>query len=123
MEISIAQLRELLGCSVTDESKCPFEVGQSYIIRTVTMINLGKVKKIVGNFLVLESAGWVADTGRYHVALATGVLNEFEPYPDISFVSLGSVVDAQPWQFELPLSWSRSGSGSGSGSWSRSRSN
>ena len=106
MELSIAQLRELLGSGPTNQvgqyEPCPFKVGQSYMIRTVTMINLGRVKEIVGAFMVLESAGWVADTGRYHEALSKGTLGEFEPYPDISIVGLGSIVDAQPWLFELP---------------------
>lgn len=106
MELSISQVRELLGCNTNDRwvanTDCPFVIGKSYMIRTVTMINLGRVKAIYPNFLVLESAGWVADTGRYHECLAKGTINEFEPYPDISIVGLGSIVDAQPWEFELP---------------------
>ena len=84
------------------KSPCPFEVGKAYVFRTVTMINLGKVKKIVGDFVVLEEAGWIADTGRYSQLLSKGTMNEFEAYPDISIVNLLALVDAQPWPFELP---------------------
>lgn len=85
-------------------STTPFIVGKCYVIRTVTMINIGKVKEIIGDFLVLESAGWIADTGRYADMLSKGSINEFEPYPDFGIVGLGAIVDAQPWSFELPRS-------------------
>lgn len=82
----------------------PFEIGKSYLIRTVTNYFTGRVVKMYDNWLVLEDAAWVADTGRYHVAVSTGKLNEVEPIPGPTIVGLGSVVDAVGWPegVELP---------------------
>lgn len=77
---------------------CPFKVGQAYLIRTVTMTWLGRVVDIVGDFLVLDSAAWIADTGRFHLASTPGALEEVEPAPGQPvFVCLEAVVDACPW--------------------------
>ena len=101
MEMSLADLKSLLS-PVSINHEVPFEVGKSYIIRTVTMTNLGRVVAIKGQFLILEDACWVADSGRYGLALSTGVLNEVEVYPHGSFVSIPAIVDAQPWIHQLP---------------------
>jgi len=85
------------------EPELPFLTGKPYIIRSATMTNVGRVKKICGGFLVLEDAAWVADTGRYFDALSTGVLNEVEPYPDGCFVAVTGIIDAAPWNHSLPL--------------------
>ena len=80
----------------------PFEVGKAYFIRTCSYHLTGVVSAIVGAFLVLNKAAWVADSGRFADALATGKLNEVEPMPDGTIVSLGAITDAAPWDHELP---------------------
>src|SRR3990167_11478264 len=57
----------------------PFKIGSCYFIRTVTYFATGRVKAIVGNFLVLEDAAWIADTGRFKEAIMEGKLSEVEP--------------------------------------------
>ena len=80
----------------------PFVVGKAYFIRTVTYFATGRVKAIVGQFIVLEDAAWVADTGRFREAIMKGVLNEVEPVDVEMFVNLNSITDAFPWIHKLP---------------------
>jgi hypothetical protein len=80
----------------------PFAVGDAIIIRTVTMIQVGRVKAIGRDFFVLEDGGWVADTGRFSDMLEKGTYNEFERAPSWFLVGRGAVVDAFPWVHPLP---------------------
>lgn len=74
---------------------CPFEIGAIYLIRTVTMIDTGRVVAASNRWIVLEDAAWIADTGRFSDAVAKAEFNEVEPYPDGRvIVSAGSIVDA-----------------------------
>lgn len=85
----------------TSNSECPFEIGEAYLIRTVTYHVLGRVKSINGNFLVLDEASWVADSGRFSVAIEKGELSEIE-YIGKSIVSMAAIVDAYPWGNKVP---------------------
>jgi hypothetical protein len=80
----------------------PFEVGEAYFIRTVTYFATGRVKAIVGNFLVLEDAAWIADTGRFREAIMKGILSEVEPVEVDMFVNVASITDAFDWKHRLP---------------------
>jgi len=76
-------------------------IGKKLFIRTVTYHLTGRVDKIVGGFLVLSSAAWVADSGRFQQAIKDGVLDEVEPVGQ-AFVNLSSVTDMFPWNHPLP---------------------
>lgn len=80
----------------------PFQIGSAYFIRTVTYFATGRVKAIVGQFLVLEEAAWIADTGRFSDAMAKGVMSEVEPVDMDMFVNIGSITDAFPFPHKLP---------------------
>jgi hypothetical protein len=72
----------------------PFEIGAVYLIRTVTMIEVGRVVAASSQWVMLEDAAWVADTGRFADALKKWQFNEVEPFPDgVIGVSCGSIVD------------------------------
>ena len=81
----------------------PFRVGDAVLIRTVTMIDLGRVKAIGSDFIVLEDGGWVASTGRFGAMLSTGSLDEFER-ADVPWflVGRGAICDAFPWKHAMP---------------------
>jgi hypothetical protein len=97
----IKELMSIFGNKVpTNDS--PFRVGKNYLIRTVTMIILGKLDAVGDKELVLSSASWVADTGRFYDALKTGKLNEVEPFTDDVIVGRGSLIDATIWTHKLP---------------------
>ena len=82
--------------------ECPFEIGGKYFIRTVTYFATGQVKRIVGNFIELEDAAWVADTGRFRTAIMEGILDEVEPVEVPMYINMNSIVDAFVWKFKLP---------------------
>lgn len=85
-----------------ETSSLPFEEGEKYYIRTVTYHATGRIKRIVGDFLVLEDAAWIADSGRFREAIMSGVLNEVEPVEVEMFVNKNSIVDAFEWKHKLP---------------------
>jgi hypothetical protein len=73
----------------------PWEIGKNYLIRTVTMIDTGKLVAVGPQELVLESAAWIADTGRFAGALTSCDFNEVEPFPEGRVIlGRGSVIDA-----------------------------
>ena len=80
--------------SLTDVTG-PWEIGKNYLIRTVTMIDTGKLVAVGPTELVLESAAWVADTGRFSGALQSCNFNEVEPFSEGKLIiGRGSVIDA-----------------------------
>ena len=94
----------LTGAAGLSGPPCPFEIGSAYFIRTVTFHLTGRVRAVVGGFLVLDDAAWIADSGRYADALKKGAsaLSEVEPLPDGTFVALSAITDASPWVHTLP---------------------
>jgi hypothetical protein len=77
--------------------------GQNVIVRTVTHYYTGRVVELTDRWLVLEDCAWIADTGQWSAALASGTLSEVEPYPDGAvWVSVGAVVDIAAWGHALP---------------------
>lgn len=79
-----------------------WEIGKNYLIRTVTMIQLGKLKRVTDKELLLSDACWVADTGRFSEALEKGTLKEVEMFQRDVIVNRGAIVDATEWLTDLP---------------------
>jgi hypothetical protein len=106
--LTIGEAREIAGMftkkhqeEVSDNGA--WILGSSYLIRTVTMINTGKLFAVTPHELVLTDAAWIADTGRFADALKTGNFNEIEPFPDgVVIIGRGAIVDACPIKFPLP---------------------
>lgn len=85
-DLTIREARQLASmfsqpALVTDVTE-PWEIGKNYLIRTVTMIDTGKLVAVGPQELVLESAAWIADTGRFTAALQTVTFSEVEPFPE-----------------------------------------
>jgi len=73
----------------------PFEIGAVYLIRTVTMIDTGRVVAANDKWIVLEDAAWIASTGRFSEALKKCEYSEVEPFPDGRvIIGAGAIVDA-----------------------------
>lgn len=84
----------------------PYRVGDTVFVRTVTYHYTGRIVAIYPGEIVLADAAWIADSGRWSVALATGTLAEVEPYPggtDV-VISRGAIVDVCGWEHPLPRS-------------------
>ena len=72
-----------------------WEIGENYLIRTVTMIDTGRLVMVTEHELVLEDAAWIADSGRFADALQSAEFNEVEPFPDGQvIVGRGAIIDA-----------------------------
>ena len=99
---SDAILLELLKSKLGTESKeLPFKIGEQYYIRTVTHHQTGRVREIVGKFILLEEAAWIADSGRFMNAILEGKLDEVEPVKEC-IVNTDSIIDAFIWAHALP---------------------
>lgn len=88
----------------------PFVTGESYLICTQTLYYVGRVREIVGGFLVLDDASWVHWTGRLSTLLAK---KKFTGFPSghqkprtercgEAFVAIGSIVSAFPGEWAIP---------------------
>ena len=76
-------------------------IGKKFFFRTVTYHLIGKVVKRFSHIFELESASWVADSGRFMETIKNGTLNEVEPVGQ-AFINLNSVTDFFPWKHPLP---------------------
>lgn len=79
-------------------------LGGIVFVRTVTHYYTGRVKKIAGNFLVLEDAAWIADTGRFGNFMANTPQEslEVEPMGD-TMVNIETIVDISPYKTLLTI--------------------
>lgn len=100
-DLTIGQAKELAallgGNQGGQMNPCPgpFEIGKPYLIRTVTMIQTGRLVAVYPTEIVLEDAAWIADTGRFSEALKTCNYSEVEPFPDGKVVvGRQSIIDA-----------------------------
>lgn len=95
-----------------ESEMCPFEVGETYLIQTVTLYYVGRVRRVVGAFVELESASWIHWTGRLSTLCRNGKFTDFgegenkarvECLGDrVVGVNLGAVVDYITGPFDLP---------------------
>ena len=93
--LTLKEIREIAAIANPQSSSNPWEIGKIYLIRTVTMIDVGRVVAVYPTEIVLEEACWVADTGRFAQAVATAEFGETEPFPDGRvIVGRGSIVDS-----------------------------
>lgn len=97
--LTIAEARQiaaLFNAGQTPSSVShPYEIGKPYLIRTVSMIDTGRVVEVTAQEIVLEDACWIADTGRFSDALKTCNFSETEPFPDGRvIINRSSVIDA-----------------------------
>ena len=69
------------------------EEGKSYLFRTVTMIYTGKIVSMKKDEILLTTAAWIADTGRFSDNLSSCEFNEVEPYPNDVVIFRGALLD------------------------------
>jgi hypothetical protein len=108
-ELTIGQAKELANLlnNKTESNKShPFEIGKNYFIRTVTMSYAGRLKAVYDDTFVLSDASWIADTGRFHNAIKSGLeeidSSEIEPFVNDVIVGRGALIDMTIYNFPLP---------------------
>ncbi len=73
----------------------PYKIGAHYLIRTVTMIDTGRLVEVGPLELVLEDACWIADTGKFSEAIKHSVWSEVEPFPEGRvIIGRSAIIDA-----------------------------
>ena len=91
------------GTVATATSGYDQHIGKPVFIRTVTMNFTGRLVAVHTGELVIDGAAWIADSGRFSAALATGTMNEVEPYPEGPVVvSRAALIDVSAWNHTLP---------------------
>lgn len=89
----------------------PFQVGETYLIQTVTLYYVGRVRRNVGAFVELEDASWVHWTGRLsrlvefgrfdHAGWPDGEARPRTEYVGVVGVNLAAIVAYLPGDFAL----------------------
>lgn len=95
-DLTIGDAKKLAAMfSQQQSSDDHWKIGKVYLIRTVTMIDTGRLVSVTPQELVLEDAAWIADTGRFSDAVKAAAFNETEPFPDGQvIVGRGGIIDA-----------------------------
>ena len=97
-DLTIGEARQLAAMFNTPSIACDntaWEIGENYLIRTVTMTDTGRLVAVTPQELVLEDAAWIADSGRFAEAIAKAEFNEVEPFPDGRvIIGRGAIIDA-----------------------------
>jgi hypothetical protein len=108
-DMTLGELREIAALFNKTVPACqncdaPWEVGENYFLRTVTHHFTGKLEAVHATELVLSSAAWIADDGRFADAVKEGKFSEVEPFPAdaLVIVNRASLVDATKITFKLP---------------------
>lgn len=80
--------------------------GSDVFIRTVTSFFVGTIVSVSRDRIVLRSCSWIADTGRFTQAMATGQFSEVEVWPPEVTVGINrsAVIDDSAWGHPLPVS-------------------
>lgn len=92
-ELTIGQAREIAAMPTsTQPVSNPYKLGQAYLVETVTKFFTGRLMAIHAGELVLTEAAWIADTGRYMQAIASGEFSEVEPITGPIVINRGSIV-------------------------------
>ncbi len=86
-----------------------WQPGKNYLIRTVSYHFTGRFVGFNGpnnSELAFDQAAWVADTGRFTQAVATGALSEVEPFPDSATIGINrtAVIDFVQIAWPVPRS-------------------
>ena len=90
--------------AIKAETSTSITIEGAVLIRTVTNYFIGEVVATSEDWVALSQASWVASLGRFSNALATGQLDEVEPFPATQtvLVARGAIVDLTSWEHALP---------------------
>ena len=101
-ELTYGQMKEIAAAVGGNASPAPaghaYEIGQNYLIRTVTYAQTGKLVAVCDKELVIADAAWIADTGRFADAVLSCDFEEVEPFPPGRrvIVNRAAIIDVTP---------------------------
>lgn len=94
-DLTLGQIRSLGAFFTPATDNSAWEIGANYLIRTVTMVDTGRLVAVTAQELVLEDAAWIADTGRFADAVEKAEFGEVEPFPAGRVIlGRGAIIDA-----------------------------
>ena len=95
-ELTVKEVREINRMFNAKESQGHhYVIGAVYLIRTVTMIDTGRISAVTPQEIILTEAAWIADTGRFSDALQKAEFGEVEPFPDGEVIlNRSAIIDA-----------------------------
>src|SRR5215469_8636345 len=94
-DLTLGQIKALANSFSPQTDNSAWRIGANYLIRTVTMIDTGRLVAVTAQELVLEDAAWIADTGRFADAVEKAEFGEVEPFPSGKVIlGRGAIVDA-----------------------------
>ena len=96
-DLTYGELKQIAAmfAAVPVADNSAWEIGENYLIRTVTMIDTGRVVAVTQQEIILEDAAWIADTGRFSEAVEKAEFGEVEPFPAGRVIlGRGAIIDA-----------------------------
>lgn len=100
-KLTIGEIKQITNLFNQKAEAFPYKIGDKVFIRTVTLYYLGRINNIIGEWIILDGASWIADTGRFYDFLKDGKCNEYESFIDHVCVPMGSVIDITEWKHDL----------------------
>ena len=97
----IKLIEAILSCNNNESSNDLWEIGKDYVIRTVTMIYIGKLEKVTEQELLLSDCAWIPETSRWNEFLTGKKPVEMEPYPNDVIIGRGAILDATVYKEKL----------------------
>ena len=79
-----------------------WQLGKKYFVRTVTYHLIGKLAHVDEKEMLFTEAVWVASSGKFGFALATGKISEYEVFMDPVILGRGGIIDATEWRHATP---------------------
>lgn len=109
-ELTVGQVRKIADLFGNAETRqpCPYAkaglIDKPIVVRTVTMIYVGRLVAVGEHELTIIDASWIPETGRWQQFILDGAVNECEPYPprQLVLIGRGSILDVTAWASDLP---------------------
>jgi hypothetical protein len=87
----------------TPKAQSSLRVGNTVYIHTVTYHYIGQIIGLTKDEVILaDSAVWVADSGRFNVAMRTADLNEYEQCFSEATIKQTAIVTSYNWKHPIP---------------------
>lgn len=74
-----------------------------YLFSGVTYFTLGLIREMGGDWVLLDEASWVGETGGLADCIKNGTIGESEFLGDGIYVNMAACSDMIPWKHDLPL--------------------
>jgi len=99
--LTVGQLKEIQSLVGNGQKYFPYSVGDKVFIRSVTLYYTGRISHLKDDWITLENASWIADTGRFYDFLKYGKCSEYESFQKTVSIPVQSLIDITAWDHAL----------------------